>query len=127
MNAHNRLAGLNLDAKLSSIELLVARLVACGLTDHAIARSIYRSENTIKCHVRRLLRKTGTASRYELVAWLYEAGHLQPGARTFVEPARRPVTPQLSAEHLSERIRTLRVINAVHTQLNSALPHLGSL
>ena len=53
---------------LTSREKDVLRLVASGARNHAIARELMISDNTVKFHVSNLLRKTGAATRSELAA-----------------------------------------------------------
>jgi len=48
----------------------VARLVATGLTDRAVAERLHLSHHTVSQHVKRIYRKLGIASRVELTALL---------------------------------------------------------
>ncbi|WP_258349016.1 LuxR C-terminal-related transcriptional regulator [Saccharopolyspora gregorii] len=75
----DHLARLDLDAALSPVEGEVAQLVACGLTDTAMASALTRSTHTMHTHVIRMLRKTGARNRSDLVIWMYETEHLVPG------------------------------------------------
>jgi non-specific serine/threonine protein kinase len=69
--------------ELSARELEVARLVADGLSNPAIASALFVSVATIKTHVSHILAKLGLDSRTQLARWV--AGHdLGPAA-----PARR--------------------------------------
>jgi non-specific serine/threonine protein kinase len=68
---------------LSARELEVARLVADGLSNPAIASALFVSVATVKTHVSHILAKLGLDSRTQLARWV--AGHdLGPAA-----PARR--------------------------------------
>ena len=53
---------------LSPRELQIARLVADGATNHAIARSLDISLWTVSTHMRRIFAKLGVCSRAEMVA-----------------------------------------------------------
>jgi len=68
--------------ELSARELEVARLVAGGLSNPAIASALFISVPTVKTHVSHILAKLGLESRVELASWV--AGH-DPGPPT---PAR---------------------------------------
>jgi DNA-binding CsgD family transcriptional regulator/tetratricopeptide (TPR) repeat protein len=69
--------------ELSARELEVARLVADGLSNPAIASALFISVPTVKTHVSHILAKLGLESRVQLASWV--AGHdLDPPA-----PARR--------------------------------------
>jgi len=69
--------------ELSARELEVARLVADGLSNPAIASALFVSVATVKTHVSHILAKLGLDSRTQLARWI--AGHdLGPPA-----PARR--------------------------------------
>ncbi len=54
-------------ASLSQRERLVLAMVAEGLRNRQIAMAIGTSEDSVKVHIHRLLRKTGTSRRQELV------------------------------------------------------------
>ena len=61
---------------LSARELEVARLVAGGLSNPAIASALFISVATVKTHVSHILAKLGLDSRVQLASWV--AGH-DPG------------------------------------------------
>ena len=66
--------------ELSARELEVARLVAEGLSNPAIASALFISVPTVKTHVSHILAKLGLESRVQLASWA--AGHdLGPPAR----------------------------------------------
>jgi DNA-binding SARP family transcriptional activator/DNA-binding CsgD family transcriptional regulator len=65
--------------ELSARELEVARLVAGGLSNPAIASALFISVATVKTHVSHILAKLGLDSRVQLASWV--AGHdLSPPA-----------------------------------------------
>jgi LuxR family maltose regulon positive regulatory protein len=53
---------------LTSRELEVLQLLAAGMSNHAIARELVVSLDTVKKHVSHILGKLGAASRTEAVA-----------------------------------------------------------
>jgi DNA-binding CsgD family transcriptional regulator len=55
---------------LSAREMEVARLVADGLSNPAIARRLYLSRPTVASHVAHILTKLGFASRAQIAAWI---------------------------------------------------------
>jgi DNA-binding SARP family transcriptional activator/DNA-binding CsgD family transcriptional regulator len=59
--------------ELSARELEVARLVADGLSNPAIASALFVSVPTVKTHVSHILAKLGLDSRVQLASWV--AGH----------------------------------------------------
>jgi predicted ATPase/DNA-binding CsgD family transcriptional regulator len=63
--------------ELSARELEVARLVAAGLSNPAIASALFISVATVKTHVSHILVKLGLDSRVQLASWV--AAH-DPGA-----------------------------------------------
>ena len=66
--------------ELSARELEVARLVADGLSNPAIAAALFVSVATVKTHVSPILAKLGLDSHTQLARWV--AGHdLGPAAR----------------------------------------------
>jgi DNA-binding NarL/FixJ family response regulator len=56
---------------LTSRELDILRLLAQGLSNRQIGRSLFISEHTTANHVRSILRKTGSANRTEAAAYAY--------------------------------------------------------
>jgi DNA-binding CsgD family transcriptional regulator len=54
--------------ELSGRELEILELVADGLANRQIARQLHVSEETVKTHLRRLMRKLGATSRAHAVA-----------------------------------------------------------
>ncbi|GAT71649.1 response regulator [Microbacterium hydrocarbonoxydans] len=67
-------------APLTAREQEVARALATGASNEAIARQLFLSENTVKTHVKAVLAKLGLPDRVHVVIWAYENGVLRPGA-----------------------------------------------
>jgi non-specific serine/threonine protein kinase len=67
------------DFELTARELEVARLVADGLSNPAIAATLFVSRATVKTHVSHILRKLALDSRVQLASWV--AAH-DPAATT---------------------------------------------
>ena len=61
---------------LSARELEVARLVAAGLTNHAIGQRLHLSSRTAENHVQHILNKLGFDSRSQIAAW-FAAGKVE--------------------------------------------------
>jgi non-specific serine/threonine protein kinase len=59
-------------APLTAREQEVAKLVARGLANRAIAAELVISEGTVEVHVKRILSKLGFDSRTKIVAWVLE-------------------------------------------------------
>jgi DNA-binding NarL/FixJ family response regulator len=62
--------------RLTRREIELLKLVADGLSNKAIAQSLFVSENTVKYHVRNILQKLGVQNRTEAVAHAIRAGLL---------------------------------------------------
>ena len=60
--------------ELSARELEVARLVADGLSNPAIASALFISVPTVKTHVSHILAKLGLDSRVQLASWVAGRG-----------------------------------------------------
>jgi DNA-binding CsgD family transcriptional regulator len=61
---------------LSPRELQIARLVASGATNQAIARSLDISAWTVSTHLRRIFAKLSVCTRAEMVAQVFGTAHL---------------------------------------------------
>jgi DNA-binding NarL/FixJ family response regulator len=74
-------------------ELQVLALLAHGLTNREIARSIFVSESTVRAHLRTVTQKLGVHNRVHAVARALELGMVSPA--------------ETSAEEMPSRRRTL--------------------
>jgi DNA-binding NarL/FixJ family response regulator len=63
---------------LSRREQQLLQPLCAGLTNKEIANQLHLSEHTVKNHVHRILRKTGTADRVELIDLYRSTGELGP-------------------------------------------------
>ncbi|MFI7642596.1 ATP-binding protein [Nonomuraea sp. NPDC049400] len=60
-------------------EMEIARLVAQGMTNKAIASQLVIAQRTAEGHVEHILNKLGFNSRAQIAAWVGEQGQLLPG------------------------------------------------
>jgi DNA-binding NarL/FixJ family response regulator len=62
------------DPALSDRELEVLQRVAAGLSNRAIAKDLWLSDQTVKFHLQKIYRKLGVANRTEAARYAYELG-----------------------------------------------------
>lgn len=62
------------EAGLTARELTLLRAVATGLSNQAIGKELWITEQTVKFHLRNIYRKLGVSSRTEAARYAYERG-----------------------------------------------------
>lgn len=70
----------NILKTLTDREAEILKLVAKGMSNEEIAQELFISVATVKTHVSRLLAKTSTHDRSQLVVFAYETGVVTPGS-----------------------------------------------
>ena len=63
---------------LSPREVEVLRLMGDAPTNSELSATLFVSESTVKTHISRLLMKTGSHDRAQLVALAYKSGLVRP-------------------------------------------------
>jgi len=66
-------------SRLTPRELEMLKLIAKGLSNAELARTLYVSETTAKTHVARILNKLALRDRVQAVVMAYETGIVRPG------------------------------------------------
>lgn len=69
-------------SQLSRREQQLLQLLCAGLTNKEIANQLHLSEHTVKNHVHRILRKTGTTDRVELIDLYRAPGEIGPASES---------------------------------------------
>lgn len=78
----------DLEALLTPRELEVLTMIAHGLSNAEITERLVLSEATVKTHVARIVMKTGSRDRAQVVALAYQSGLVQPARRPGGNPGR---------------------------------------
>ena len=85
---------------LSRREFQVLHLISDGLENQAIAKILYVSVETVRTHVKSILRKLGARDRTHAVAVAFRSGVLVPGA---ADPTRSGILPPASRQRQVDR------------------------
>jgi DNA-binding NarL/FixJ family response regulator len=67
-------------AGLTKREIDMLKAVARGLSNHAIGKEMWVTEQTVKFHLRNIYRKLGVSSRTEAARFAYEHGLAESAA-----------------------------------------------
>jgi DNA-binding NarL/FixJ family response regulator len=70
LSASNGSSGLGAPSALTPREWEIAAMIACGLTNRAIADELVISQATVARHVANILTKLGFGSRAQVAAWM---------------------------------------------------------
>jgi DNA-binding CsgD family transcriptional regulator len=113
----------NSKLRLSKRELEVARLVAQGLTNKDIARTLFISQRTAEGHVAQICNKLGFSTRAQIAAWAATADAKAAAAPppAHVAAAAAPTAPQTFAVLSPARARWIGVGIIVIGILGAAL------
>jgi LuxR family transcriptional regulator, regulator of acetate metabolism len=84
-------ASSKIEAELTPREREVLLLMGAGATNTAIASRLVISENTVKSHVKHILRKLGAGNRAEAVARYLLAQRRRRGARSWTKTSKSPL------------------------------------
>lgn len=65
------------EAKLTTTEIKILKLIACGLSNKVIANKLFITQNTVKCHISNLFAKMNARNRVGAIAQGQKLGYLQ--------------------------------------------------
>ncbi|MCC2692822.1 response regulator transcription factor [Nodularia sp. LEGE 04288] len=65
------------EAKLTTTEIKILKLIACGLSNRVIANKLFITQNTVKCHISNLFTKMNARNRVGAIAQGQKLGYLQ--------------------------------------------------
>ncbi|GAX38822.1 response regulator [Nodularia sp. NIES-3585] len=65
------------EAKLTTTEIKILKLIACGLSNRLIANKLFITQNTVKCHVSNIFIKMNARNRVGAIAQGQKLGYLQ--------------------------------------------------
>jgi DNA-binding NarL/FixJ family response regulator len=76
-------------------ELEILRLISTGATNHAVARSLWVTDETVKFHLANVYRRLHVHDRRQAARWAAEHGLLDPSREPTFELVEAP--PELSS------------------------------